>query len=50
MSGVLQLEMINTLSKITGEKPLYKKTVAFLYTNNKHVEKDIMETVSPKIV
>lgn len=48
MSRVLQLEMINTLSKVTGKKH-FTKSNSLLYTINRHVKKDIMETVSPTI-
>ena len=38
------LELINKNSKVAGYKINTQKSLAFLYTNNEKVEKDIKET------
>ena len=40
------LELINEYSKATGCKINTQKSLAFLYTNNEKVEKEIKETIS----
>jgi hypothetical protein len=40
------LEIINSFSKEAGYKMNIQKSVAFLYTNNEQIEKEIMEAVS----
>ena len=39
------LELINEYSKVAGYKINTKKSLAFLYTNNEKVEKEIKETI-----
>ena len=39
------LELINEYSKVTGYKINTQKSLAFLYTNNEKVEKEIKETI-----
>ena len=39
------LELINEYSKVAGYKINTQKSLAFLYTNNKKVGKEIKETV-----
>ena len=39
------LELINEYSKIAGYKINTQKSLAFLYTNNEKVEKEIKETI-----
>ena len=39
------LELINEYSKVAGYKTNTQKSVAFLYTNNEKVEKEIKETI-----
>ena len=39
------LELINEYSKVTGYKINTQKSLAFLYTNNEKVEKEITETI-----
>ena len=39
------LELINDYSKVTGYKINTQKSLAFLYTNNEKVEKEIKETI-----
>ena len=39
------LELINEYSKVAGNKINTQKSLAFLYTNNKKVEKEIKETI-----
>ena len=39
------LELINEYSKVVGYKINTQKSLAFLYTNNEKVEKDIKETI-----
>ena len=39
------LELINEYSKVAGYKINTQKSLAFLYTNNKKVEKEIKETI-----
>ena len=39
------LELINEYSKVAGYKINTQKSLAFLYTNNEKVEKEIKETV-----
>ena len=40
------LELINEYSKVTGYKINTQKSLAFLYTNNEKVEREIKETIS----
>jgi hypothetical protein len=35
------LDQINTFSKVAGNKINIQKSIAFLYTNNKHAEREI---------
>ena len=39
------LELINEYSKVAGYKINTQKSLAFLYTNNQKVEKEIKETI-----
>ena len=39
------LELINAYSKVAGYKINTQKSLAFLYTNNEKVEKEIKETI-----
>ena len=39
------LELINEYSKVSGYKINAQKSLAFLYTNNEKVEKEIKETI-----
>jgi hypothetical protein len=39
------LDTINSYSKMAGYKMNFQKSLAFLYTNNKQIEKDYMETI-----
>ena len=39
------LELINEYSKVAGYKINTQKSLAFLYTNNEKVEKEIKETI-----
>ena len=39
------LELINEYSKVAGYKINTQKSLAFLYTNNKKLEKEIKETI-----
>jgi hypothetical protein len=39
------LDTINSYSKVAGYKINLQKSLAFLYTNNKHTEKESMETI-----
>ena len=39
------LELINKYSKVVGYKINTQKPLAFLYTNNEKVEKEIKETI-----
>ena len=39
------LELINEYSKVSGYKNNTQKSLAFLYTNNEKVEKEIKETI-----
>ena len=39
------LELINEYSKVAGYKVNIQKSLAFLYTNNKKIEKEIKETI-----
>ena len=39
------LELINEYSKVAGYKISIQKSLAFLYTNNEKVEKEIKETI-----
>ena len=39
------LELINEYSKVAGCKIYTQKSLAFLYTNNEKVEKEIKETI-----
>ena len=44
-----RLEMINTFSRVAGYKINLQKSVAFLFINDKQVEKEYMETLPFKI-
>ena len=39
------LELINEYSKVSGYKINTQKSLAFLYTNNEEIEREIMETI-----
>jgi hypothetical protein len=39
------LDTINSYSKVAGYKINLQKSLAFLYTNNKQIEKEYMETI-----
>ena len=39
------LELINEYSKVAGYKINTQKSIAFLYTDNENVEKEIKETI-----
>ena len=39
------LELINEYSKVIGYKINTQKSLAFLYTNNKNIEREIKETI-----
>ena len=39
------LELINEYSKVAGYKINTQKSLAFLYTNNEKIEKEIKETI-----
>ena len=39
------LELINEYSKVTGYKINTQKYLAFLYTNNEKIEREIKETI-----
>jgi hypothetical protein len=39
------LDTINSYSKVAGYKISLEKSLAFLYTNNKQIEKEHMETI-----
>ena len=39
------LELINEYSKVTGYKINTQKSLAFLYTNNEKIEREIKETI-----
>ena len=39
------VELIHKFSKVTGHKINVQKSVAFLYTNNEAVEKEIKESI-----
>ena len=39
------LELINELGKVAGYKTNTRKSLAFLYTNNKRSEREIKETI-----
>lgn len=36
--------MVNNFSNVSGYKTNLEKSVIFLYTNNKHIEKEIIHT------
>ena len=40
------LEVINEFSKVAGYKINTQKSLAFLYTNNEKIEREIKETIS----
>ena len=44
------LELINEFSKVSGYKINIKKSVAFLYANNKLIEREIKKTIPFTIV
>ena len=44
------LELINEYSKVSGYKINAQKSLAFLYTNNEKMEKEIKETIPFTIV
>jgi predicted urease superfamily metal-dependent hydrolase len=39
------LDLGSTFSKVTGYKIIIQKSVIFLYTNNKHAEKEIRKII-----
>ena len=39
------LELINEYSKVAGYKMNTQKSLAFLYTNNERIEREIKETI-----
>ena len=39
------LELVNEYSKVAGHKINTQKSLAFLYTNNEKIERDIKETI-----
>jgi hypothetical protein len=39
------LNTINSFSKVAGYKINLQKSVAFLYTNNQHIEKEYRKTI-----
>jgi hypothetical protein len=39
------LDTINSYNKVTGYKINLQKSLAFLYTNNKQIENEYMETM-----
>ena len=39
------LELVNEYSKVAGYKINIQKSLAFLYTNNENIEREIKETV-----
>jgi hypothetical protein len=43
------LDTINSFSKVVGYKINLQNSLAFLYTNNKQIEKDYMNTIPFKI-
>jgi hypothetical protein len=40
------LEIINSFSKVAGYKTNIQESIAFLYSNNKQIEKEIRKTIS----
>jgi hypothetical protein len=40
------LGLISTFSKVAGTKPTHEKQVAFLYSNDKHAEKEIRKAIT----
>ena len=40
------LELINDYSKVAGYKSNTQKSLAFLYTNNEKIEREIKETIT----
>ena len=40
-----ELEQINDYSKVAGYKINTQKSLAFLYTNNENIEREIKETI-----
>ena len=44
------LELINEYSKVAGYKINTQKSLAFLYTNNEKIEREIKETIPFTIV
>ena len=40
------LELINEYTKVAGYKINTQKSLAFLYTNNENIEREIKETIS----
>ena len=40
------LELINEYSKVAGYKMNTQKSLAFLYTNNEKIQREIKETIS----
>ena len=43
------LQLLNILIKVAGCKINTQKSLAFLYTNNKHTEKEVRDTISFRI-
>ena len=46
----IQIKLINDYSKVAGYKINTQKSIAFLYTNNEKIEKEIKETIPFTIV
>ena len=44
-TAFILLELINEYSKVAGYKINTQESIAFLYTNNEKVEKEIKETI-----
>jgi hypothetical protein len=44
-STQILLDAINSYNKVAGYKINLQKSLAFLYTDNKHTEKEYMETI-----
>ena len=49
-STIKLLELINEYSKVAGYKINTQKSLAFLYTNNEKIEREIKETIPFTIV
>jgi hypothetical protein len=40
------LDTINSFSNVAGNKINLQKSIVFLYTNNEHIEKEYMKTIT----